>query len=291
MQGAGLFVCLFVCTCNALLWHRHCTFHRHSHFPFNVSLQQIRFVYLFLFSILTRKTKQKKYVPWATLCDSCEPLLESIKNEQLHASRCLAVFDQPKETFCHVWLPSLFSALPLKAVPADALSFLPRTFDACFILIHKVLVALCWKKTKKLHGWLGERGVGEGRSARSWLDEWPSTQLWPPALLALGNNVKQHRPWMTRLCDAGALNPASLGITPRGCNRMRHEGPWNVFFFFFRHLSKWAWERAVSSAVSQSVYRHGWLIRRARFMVIMKEKIDRELRVADVRPCVSVRVV
>lgn len=113
VQGAGLFVCLFVCTRNALLWHRHCTLHWHSHFPFNVSLQQIRFVYLFLFSILTRKTKQKKNLPWATLCDCCEPLLESIKNEQLHVSRCLAIFDHPKETFWHVWLPSLFSALPL----------------------------------------------------------------------------------------------------------------------------------------------------------------------------------
>lgn len=169
------FVCLFVCTCNALLWHRHCTFHRHSHFPFNVSLQQIRFVYLFLFSILTRKTKQKKYVPWATLCDSCEPLLESIKNEQLHASRCLAVFDQPKETFCHVWLPSLFSALPLKAVPADALSFPPRTFDACFILIHKVLVALCWKKNKIttwLAGWKGGC-AREGLLGHGWMSDLP----------------------------------------------------------------------------------------------------------------------
>lgn len=117
------------------------------------------------------------------------------------------------------------------------------------------------KKYKKIHGWLGERGEGEGRSARSWLDEWPSTQLWPPALLALGNNVKQHRPWMTRRAlRCRCVEPCeSWHYT----ERLQPDETWGAlkcFLFFFRHLSKWAWERAVSSAVSQSVYRHGWLI-------------------------------
>lgn len=100
----------------------------------------------------------------------------------------------------------------------------------------------------------------EGLLGHGWMSDLPLNSdlqhSWH--LEIMSNNIVPG--WLGGLCDAGALNPASPGITPRGCNRMRHEGPWNVFFFFFRHLSKWAWERAVSSAVSQSVYRHGWLI-------------------------------
>lgn len=110
--GGRRFVCLFVRTCNALLWRQRCTLHWLSHFPFNVSLQQITFVYLFLFSILTRKKWKRK-----SSTGDIGRLLWTHDLNQLNmnrfTSRCLAVFDHPRETFCHVWLPSLFGALPL----------------------------------------------------------------------------------------------------------------------------------------------------------------------------------
>lgn len=93
----------------------------------------------------------------------------------------------------------------------------------------------------------------------SWPDDWPSTQLWPPALLAL-NNVKQHHPSSSSIQVHWTLSILAL-------HRQAATG-WDIkgseflyfFFFFCRYLSKWAWERTVSSAVSQSAYRHGWLI-------------------------------
>lgn len=126
--------------------------------------------------------------------------------------------------------------------------------------------------------WLGEK-------AGSWPNEWPSTQLWPPAL---ENNVKH---WMTR--RAVRCRCVEPRASWRYTERLWPDETWralNLLFFVF-FLDIWV------SGHENGPYHPLWVrvfivtadsSRRERFMVIMKEKIEHELRVAVVHPCVSV---
>lgn len=100
----------------------------------------------------------------------------------------------------------------------------------------------------------------EGLLGHGWMSDLPLNSdlqhSWH--LEIMSNNIVPG--WLGGLCDAGALNPARPW---HYTERLQPDETWGAlkcFFYFFRRLSKWAWERAVSSAVSQSVYRHGWLI-------------------------------
>lgn len=108
-------------------------------------------------------------------------------------------------------------------------------------------------------GWVKGGWAREGLLGHGWMSDLPLNSdlqhSWH--LEIMSNNIVPG--WL------GSAMPVRWTLRVLALHREAATG-WDMrglemfFLFFFRHLSKWAWERAVSSAVSQSVYRHGWLI-------------------------------
>lgn len=233
-------LCLFVCLF-ALLWFCECTYHS-SHFSFNVSLlQQIWSVHFpFFFQFQPEKQNVKNKVLQTTLCGCVQSLIQSVT---LSSFTSAVVFS--------VYWPFKWSRQMLSVSPSGRLS------DAVVhssVALHRNYMVTCWMGVE---GEVG--GVGWGRHGQmSGLPLNSDLQYcWHSGIMS--NSVVPG--WLgAGLYDGGALNPKRPAAAPTGCNQITHERPWISFFFFSRYLSKWAWERTVSSAVSQSVYRHGWLI-------------------------------